>query len=164
MDRLYLHAAGCLLCEYDSFLAITYSWLGIGRIQEVIINVSQWEVFALTEGVVEHNVSYTPNNNWEDVSVLSKNWRQCFLHHSNGSSNLVSCRSHLGVSIIQRLRVIFQTIAARTRPQLHLETRAQLQRPPQHLDLHHHILNVLTTTMMQNIGINHLFGCINDDK
>lgn len=75
MDRLYLHAAGCLLCEYDSFLAITYSWLGIGRIQEVIINVSQWEVFALTEGVVEHNVSYTTNNNWEDVSVLSKNWK-----------------------------------------------------------------------------------------
>lgn len=73
MDRLYLHAAGCLLREYDSFLAITYSWLGIGRIQEVIINVSQWEVFALTEGVVEHNVSSTTNNNWEDVSVLSKN-------------------------------------------------------------------------------------------
>lgn len=75
MDRLYLHAAGCLLREYDSFLAITYSWLGIGCIQEVIINVSQWEVFALTEGVVEHNTSYTTNNNWEDVSVLSKNWK-----------------------------------------------------------------------------------------
>lgn len=44
MDRLYLFTVGRLLCEYDSFLGITYSWLGIGRIQEVIINVSQWEV------------------------------------------------------------------------------------------------------------------------
>lgn len=69
MDRLCFYAAGCLLPEYGSFSAITYSWLGIGRIQEVIMNVSQWEVFALTEGVVEHNVSYSTNNNWEGVSA-----------------------------------------------------------------------------------------------
>lgn len=41
MDRLYLFTAGCLLCAYDSFWGIMYSWLGIGCIQEVIINVSQ---------------------------------------------------------------------------------------------------------------------------
>lgn len=73
MDSLYFLAAGCLLREYDSFSAITYSWLGIGRIQEVIMNVSQWEVFALTEGVVEHNVSYRTNNDWEDVSAPAPN-------------------------------------------------------------------------------------------
>lgn len=145
MDRLYLHAAGCLLCEYDSFLAITYSWLGIGCIQEVIINVSQWEVFALTEGVVEHT--------WVTLQTTTgRTFLCCFLHHFNGSSNLVSCRSRLGMSIIQRVRVPFEMIAARARTRLHLETRERLQRSPQHSHLHRHIWNILTTTVMQSNG------------
>lgn len=45
MDRLYLLAVGHLQCEYDSFLAIAYSWLGTDCMQEGIINVSWQEVW-----------------------------------------------------------------------------------------------------------------------
>lgn len=45
MDRLYLLAVGHLQREYDSFLAIAYSWLGrTVCMQGGIINVSWQEV------------------------------------------------------------------------------------------------------------------------
>lgn len=91
MDRLYFPAAGCLLREYDSFSAITYSWLGIGRIQEVIINVSQWEVFALTEGVVEHNVSCATNNHCEGVPNVRGRALSCTSPFGNFNETLSGC-------------------------------------------------------------------------
>lgn len=71
MDRLYLFSALHLLCDYDSFWGIIYSWLGIGFVQEVIINVSQQEVSVDSRFVVEHNVMCSANKQ-KDIYLLSK--------------------------------------------------------------------------------------------